>query len=56
MIIYTEANASERKKKYTTPVYFLENVNSLADGVNRHVAWMKNAYGLLPFDKRKDVP
>ena len=56
LIIYSEANASERQKKYTTPIYFLETVDNLADGVNRHVAWMKKAYGLVPFDERKDVP
>lgn len=56
LITYTEANASEKDKVFSTPHYFLENVDSIADGVKKHATWMKNAYKLVPFDDREDVP
>ena len=36
LITYTEANASEKDKVFSTPHYFLENVDSIADGVKKH--------------------
>ena len=53
---YTEANASEKDKFFSTPKYFLENTDSITDALKKHGTWMKNAYKLVAFDKRNDIP
>ena len=53
---YTEANASEKNKVFSTPKYFLENTDGIADALKRHDTWMKEAYKLVSFDKRNDIP
>ena len=56
LVTYTEANGSEKKKIFSSPRYFLEKFDSISDAVKIHAGWMRNAYKLVPFNERKDVP
>lgn len=56
LTVYLESNVSERQKQISTPKWTLEPVPDYRAGVEKHLQWVQQAYGLAPLGQRKDAP
>ena len=54
--LYSEENACDRGNQYTAPTWAIEHVPSWQDAVDGYAEWMEEAFGLVPFEEREDVP
>ena len=54
--LYSEENACDRGNQYTAPTWTIEHVPSWENAVDGYVEWMEEAFALVPFEEREDVP
>jgi len=54
--LYCEENAWQRSSRFASPKWAIDRVKDWREAVAKYRAWMEEAYGLQPFERRPDVP
>jgi hypothetical protein len=54
--LYSEAKACERKSEHMTPCWYIEQASGREEAIDDYQQWLVDAYGLVPFNQRVDVP